>query len=244
MTRAHYVGVLALSVMSLTSLMTSARSSPSTASRSWLRTETQRQTASGAVPSRNGLGKSVAALLLLGIVGYAIWHKTRKARVSTTPTRTHIRVVGGTLVGPKARAVVAEVGGRRILLGVTEQSVRRLAWLDAVDDVERDTESGRETSANATSASHTPVEGIRGANPHTNAPRRKESERSKFSEVLMDAVGFKARRVSEPALALAESTRDRVNLRATDDFSPNAPLLIDVEGQAAGLVSRLSRPKS
>ena len=244
MTRARHVGVLALFVMSLTSQLTGAQSNLPSASRSWLRTDFQRQPGVSTMSSRSGVGKSVASLLLVGIIGYAIWYRTRRARVSGTPAKTHIRIVSGTPVGPKARAVVAEVGGRLILLGVTERSVRKLAWLDAIDDIEPEREKRSDPKPDSANCANLPLVRFQRSNVQESAPRHYQTRPSKFSEVLRDAVGLKTRRITDPALEIAEGTRDRVNVRATENGLPNAPTLIDVEGQAVGLVSRLSRPKS
>ena len=42
-----------------------------------------------------------------------------------------LRVVGSTKLGGRAQLVLAEVDGRKILLGVTDNSVRKLGWMDA-----------------------------------------------------------------------------------------------------------------
>ena len=219
MMRAHHVGALALLVIALTLLATSAQSKVAGTSRNWLKADSQRQTDSSSLSSRTGIGKSIAGILLLGVCGYAAWRKARKVRVSTTPARTHIRVVGGTLVGPKARAVVAEVGGRLILLGVTERSVRKLAWLDASDDVVSESEQERKTRTNAAGSNDAPAVRIPDPDRYTFAQRRHDVQRSKFSEVLRDAVGIKSRPFVDPALVLAESTRDCINLTAPKDQS-------------------------
>jgi len=240
MTRAQAVGALALVVMSLTSLGTSAQQGASSTPKQWLRSDAHRQTSAIGMPSRSGLGKVTAVSLLLAIGGYAVWRKNRKVSSGATPTKTHIRAVGGTLVGPKARAVVAEVGGRLILLGVTEQSVRKLAWLDSADEL--DTERAPEPNTSRSSLESTPTQSFR-STPKIGAQRRQQSQRSKFSEVLRDAVGIKSRTSSEAADVLAQSTHDHLNLSVDRNQSQDLHSLIDIEGQAAGLVSRLGRSK-
>ncbi len=180
--------------------------------------------------------------LLVALGGYAVWRKTRKVHAGVSLTKTHIRVVGGTLVGPKARAVVAEVGGRFILLGVTEKSVRRLAWLDSVDDDDVEAEREQKASDTSTKADNSTTHRLR-SSPRIETMRGSHPHRSKFAEVLRDAVGIKSRSASNPALILAQNTRDRVNLTIAKAQPRDELPLIDIEGQAAGLVSRLDRPK-
>jgi flagellar biogenesis protein FliO len=243
MTTVKHVVTLALLVMSLTSHTANARAKVPSPSKDWLRAESQHQAGASAISSRSGIGKSLAVVLLLGVGGYAVWRRKRPVKINALPNKTHIRVVSGTLVGPKARAVVAEVGGRLILLGVTEQSVRKLAWLESVADNDAERESGQEMGSNAPGVSDARLAKISSSVRSTSAPSRHEPQRSKFSEVLRDAVGIKPHRTTEPALVLADSTHDRINLTSNKDPQRNGSPLIDIEGQAAGLVSRLGRLK-
>lgn len=243
MTDVKVVGALALVVMSLTSGRVGAESLSSSPPKQWLRTDSHRQIGASSLSSGAGLGKVAAATLLLAVGGYAAWRRTRKVQAGVAPTKTHIRVVGGTLVGPKARAVVAEVGGRLILLGVTESSVRKLAWLDGVEDGDLEKESEPRAGGNPLIAGDNfSAHNLRNSR-QIEVPHKPNSQRSKFSEVLRDAVGIKSRAPSEPALVLAQSTRDRLNLTTARHPTRNDSPLIEVEGQAAGLLTRLDRPK-
>ena len=229
------VVALALLVMTLTPWDARAQQG-APAAKDWLRSDGHRQTNSNVGSSRSSVGRVLVALALVGVGGYFAWRRTRRARQNPPLVKTHIRVVGGTLVGPKARAVVADVGGRLILLGVTEQSVRKLAWLDASEDIDASDESDDSERLARPANEHQPQ---RKAEPRHNA----SVQRSKFSDVLKDAVGIKSRAVSNSALVLAENTRDHIDLsRARGKLRNEAPL-IDIEGQAAGLVSRLSKAK-
>jgi flagellar biogenesis protein FliO len=239
---ARIVAALALLVMTLTSAATSAQTLAPNAHKAWLRTDTHQKSIGGALPSRSGFGKSIAVLLALGVGGYALWRKKRKIRIVATPNKTHIRVISGTLVGPKARAVVAEVGGRLILLGVTEKSVRRLAWLDTAPNSDGDQDQGN-TQTRATQLDNAPSASVALSKQLAGAQGPLEARRSRFSDVLSDAIGIGRRAAAEPALVLAESTRDRLTLRASKDTIRNALPVIDVEGQVAGLVSRLNSQK-
>jgi flagellar biogenesis protein FliO len=237
------VGMLALIVISLTSTAAIAGSTQNGTHRTWLRPDSQAQPNASAVSSRGTVGKSIALIAVVTIAGYFFWRKTHKKGELKLSSRPHVRVLSGTVVGPKARAVVAEVGGRHILLGVTEQSVRRLAWLDTLDAVARDDETqksepqllGDSPPATDRRASKVPSA--------TLVVNRADSRSPRFSDVLRDAVGIKSKPVTEPAVALAESTRDRVTLSAANEDYPDASEYMNIEGQAAGLVSRLNRKK-
>ena len=240
MTGKAYGGVLALLVMALTPLLVHAQPG-TTGSKDWLRSDNRRQPSAAPVSSRSGIGKTMAVVALIGAGGFVVWRKTRKAHPNTSPTKTHVRVVGGTLVGPKARAVVAEVGGRLILLGVTEQSVRKLAWLDSADEIEMDDEPAADRRARKIPLD---VEPQRSTPPRGIESRRRSTpQRSKFSEVLRDAVGIKASTDNDSAIVLAENTHDRVSLSGARRHARDDSALIDIEGQAAGLVSRLNKVK-
>lgn len=239
MIRKIIVGALAAVVMSLTP-WTACAQPGAPGAKDWLRADSHRQTSSTTASSRSSLGRVFAALVLVAAGGYFVWRKTRNARKTPLPTKTHIRVVGGTLVGPKARAVVADVGGRLILLGVTEQSVRKLAWLDAIEGIESSDE--RDDGERSSRTANEPQ-------PQRLVPQRKaerynaSAPRFKFSEVLRDAVGMKTRPMTDSALVLAENTQDRISLSVTRGQARRDAPLIDIEGQAAGLVSRLSKAK-
>jgi len=233
------VGSLALLVIALTPVGAGAQPGAGS-SKDWLRTDTRRQATSGA-SNRGGIGRVLVVVVLSGIGGALIWRKSRKSRLKVIPTKTHVRVVGGTLVGPKARAVVAEVGGRLILLGVTEQSVRKLAWLDNLAEV--DTDGERDAEQRFPSAPAEPEQRRSTLSRPTELRRKPAPQRSKFTEVLRDAVGIKPQPLNDSALILAENTQDRVHLSGSRAYERDDASLIDIEGQAAGLVSRLHKSK-
>jgi flagellar biogenesis protein FliO len=76
--------------------------------------------------------RALGVLFVLATLGGAAF-VARKKRVThpcLPESATRVRVLSSARIGPKANAVVAEVGGRVLLLGVTDTSVARLAWLD------------------------------------------------------------------------------------------------------------------
>lgn len=92
-------------------------------------------------PVPSDVGSGIAApnplltLLALGIVlalgAGALWLQRRKRQLSPLgSTEARLNLISSTRVGPKAFAVSAEVGGRVLLLGVTDHAVTNLGWLD------------------------------------------------------------------------------------------------------------------
>lgn len=186
------------------------------------------------------LAKSLALMATIGGAGYFLWRRSRKVTDTVPVKHAHIRVLSGTPIGPKARAVVAEFGGRLILLGVTEHSVRRLAWLDSAID-----EAPERTQGTSMSPAGDAVRAASGrTKTGTVTARNSASTRhhtSKFSDVLRDAVGIKPKQMEDPALVLAESTHDRLTLQTSHHDASGESEYMNVEGQAAGLIARLNR---
>ena len=110
---------------------------------SWLAARpTPKPVASGrsAVPS---MGRMIGLLLVLGTLGAAtLYFKRRGPRAEATrvPSPKKLTVVSSTRIGPKAHAVVISVAGRQMLLGVTDSSVKRLAFIDEIEEEERELE--------------------------------------------------------------------------------------------------------
>ena len=103
------------------------------ASRPWLRA-TKPAAAVLAAPAQDHASpwRAFAVLLVLGSLcgGALVLRNKRMTKAVLPESATRVRVISSARIGPKANAVVAEVGGRVILLGVTDTSVARLAWLD------------------------------------------------------------------------------------------------------------------
>ena len=85
--------------------------------------------------------RSLAAIALLaGLGATALFLRKRRGGLLAPVVRNDFRinVLGSTRVGPKAHAVVASVAGRVLLLGVTDNAVQRLAWLDTDEGLRED----------------------------------------------------------------------------------------------------------
>ena len=91
----------------------------------WLapRSATKSSKAVAAGPSVS-LGRSLGALLACSVLGgVALYLRSRKHKAPKLRL-AQLRVVGSTKLGGRAQLVLAEVDGRKILLGVTDNSVR------------------------------------------------------------------------------------------------------------------------
>lgn len=175
-------------------------------------------TRAGPTPLRIGL-----MLFVVASLGGVAFYARRKKRITgaSVPSAAP-RVLGQTRVGAKATAVVIEVAGKRLLLGVTDQAVSTLAWLD--DEANAAADERRESSA-VTPRSLTQPDDVAAAGP------------SGFLRLLRNAVGSGAARPAAAAAVdeVASATRDQVRLshRAFDADLP-------VEGQVRGLSRRRS----
>ena len=180
-------------------------------------------------------GRVLGLLLAVGSLGGAALYLKRRGRGETkrvlSPQR--LSVVSSTRIGPKAHAVVISVAGRMMLLGVTDSSVKRLAF---IDDVETELERDREPAPRPTQASvRSTALAVRGTAPAEPAQGRS------FAELLKTA--FTKREpapVEDAASILAAETQDVVGGRPV----VSNVRMLDVEGQAQGLIRRLSGPRS
>jgi flagellar biogenesis protein FliO len=204
-------------------------------SASWLvkRPAPKAATGKSALPSA---GRLLGVVMVLGTLGALVLYLKRRGRPAALPPaqkQQKLAVVSSTRIGPRAHAVVVEVSGRKLLLGVTETSVQRLAFIDEAELDEEELEPAR--SPLRRDAPLRPVPSRFQAAPVAPAPR------PGFADILKTA--FKKREplaASDAALVLASETRDVVGGKAV---AANVRML-DVEGQAKGLLARLSEPRS
>lgn len=188
----------------------------------------------------------VTALVVLGLGGAALFHRLRRRNVAVA-LRSELNVVSRARVGNKADVVVLDVGGRKILLGVTDAEVSRLAWLDG--EVEgAEIEPVGELSSFEARALATSSPATRALEPA--AEERVETPR-RFRDVLRGALAqptpktVNARQQSV-ALAIAEETENVVFTRSSAGAArvaapAGAPEMVDIEGQARGLLLRLAK---
>ncbi|HXK16457.1 MAG TPA: flagellar biosynthetic protein FliO, partial [Polyangiaceae bacterium] len=116
---------------------------------SWLAARPQPKVAAAGRSSTPSLGRMLGLLLVVGSLGGAALYLKRRGRSedkgALAPKR--LSVLSSTRIGPKAHAVVISVAGRQMLLGVTDSSVKRLAFIDELED--EDSERDREPTRRA-----------------------------------------------------------------------------------------------
>ncbi|MEI9936952.1 MAG: flagellar biosynthetic protein FliO [Pseudomonadota bacterium] len=194
-----------------------------------------------------GLGRSLGVLLLVSVLGGTALYLRSKKNHAPKARLAQLRVVGSTKLGGRAQLVLAEVNGRQILLGVTDGSVRKLGWLEA--------EQAEEDELVPSARPRLVAAGVDlGARLPRVAAEPAPAKRS-FRDLLASAVGNIGHRPNEDsaALTLAAETQDtftRSTPRASEPRRAEAPRkngnpqMIDLEGQAKGLLARLGEPRA
>ena len=77
--------------------------------------------------------RMAAMVALVGALGAAAFYMKRKReQLVVRHGSPELAIVSSARLGPKSQVVLASVSGRMILLGVTENSVQKLAWIDPV----------------------------------------------------------------------------------------------------------------
>lgn len=201
-------------------------------------------------------------LFVVGLGGAAVYMK-RKRKASPLLVNSEVQMLSTARVGSKAQVVVIAVGGRKMLLGVTDAGVNRLAWLDG--ELEGD------ELVNVAADQVSPTESVHTRFAEPPAPERTGASRN-FREALFGALGQKPSRVrqehederafgsaaadffagaDDTASSIADETRDVVFTRSSAQRKTRepvavaapagAPEMIDIEGQARGLVLRLQK---
>lgn len=205
-----------------------------------------------------GLGRSLGVLFAASLLGGAALYLRSKKNKTPKSRLSQLRVVGSTKLGGRAQLVLAEVDGRKILLGVTDSSVRKLGWLDAAVEAEAEEELAprpRLVAAGVDLAARSP-RGYDPAPAPAAAVAASAPPKRSFRDLLASAVGNIGHRPDDDsaALTLAAETQDtftRSTPRAVDPRRPEPlrakngnPQMLDVEGQAKGLLARLGDPRA
>src|SRR6478735_2641748 len=199
---------------------------------------------------RMGLGRSLIALLSVSVLGgTALYLRSKKNRAPAKARIAQLRVVSAAKLGGRAQLVLAEVNGRQILLGVTDASVRKLGWMDPEPAEEEEELSSARPRLVAAGVD------LGGRSPRVAAePVPAAAPKRTFRDLLVSAVGNLGSRQEDDsaALTLAAETQDtftRTTPRAADKPRAEAPRkngnpqMIDLEGQAKGLLARLGEPR-
>jgi flagellar biogenesis protein FliO len=185
-------------------------------------------------PAKESSGASTgltlgAVVVVLGLAGAAIFMRfKRQTALPMTPSESRLTVLSSSRVGPKAYAVTAHVGGRVLLLGVTDHSVANLGWLDAREPeapgamAEPDTSAGEQEPEGDELPDDYPGSALRASRAPVNFAT--SSELKRFQEVLRGAVSSRAElpirpsyapsRAPDAAMTLAAQTMDVVSSSA------------------------------
>jgi flagellar biogenesis protein FliO len=197
-----------------------------------------------------GLGRSLGVLLVTALLGGSALYLRSKKHQAPKARLAQLRVVSSTKLGGRAQLVLAEVDGRKILLGVTDSSVRKLGWIEANANLnEEEEELGPALRPRLVPAGQDLAGHARARAEPVPAPIPKRS----FRDLLASAVGNLGRPDDDSAaLTIAAETYDtftRSAPRAPEAQRPERarrdanPQMIDLEGQAQGLLARLRDPR-
>ncbi len=190
-----------------------------------------------APPSTGSIWRGFGALLLLGgLGGVAVYARKRRRGVGAGPGATPaLRVLETARLGQNGELVVAEVFGEVMLLGVTPQSIRRIATFRRPAAAEPDAAASAPSNAAAEAQEPAPFASALKALLHR-APARADasvdSAAGNAAVALADRTTDTLERRSPP-----RSAREAVGYHPTRS-EPEPPRKPAVEGQAAGLRRR------
>jgi flagellar biogenesis protein FliO len=207
--------------------------------RSWLARDGARGANDSALAQDSGshsgftLG-AVVIVLGLGVAAFVL-HQKRRKLLPIAASESKLDVLSTSRIGPKAYAVTAHVGGRVMLLGVTDHTVTHLCWIDQPDPeglapAEAEPHAREVEEAVDDLPDDYPGSALRAASQR---PTQLASARDlkRFQEVLRGTVQNRSERASRPsfsprppnaAIALAAETTDVVMAMASRPESTRA----------------------
>ncbi len=199
-------------------------SAPDAASRSWLAQTPQAKPVAPAEPAHSPWRSALLLLVVAAIGGAAIYARRSKRIAGKFPETARLRVMSSVRVGPKGFLVLAGIGERTLLLGVTDDSVRRIAWMgnEPLDDAAAKSPGGQEMTIRAELP------------PADFAPALKLAAES-HDEVRWSPEAKTAR---QPILGSARTQPGLGSARTQPDLG-TSPL--SIEQQAAGIMKRKAR---
>lgn len=235
------------------------------AERPWLRGKASQPVASAA-PVTSPWRMIALGAVVLGLGGAALFQRRRRTSLARA-VRSDLTVLSAVRLGGKAQVVVVNVGGRKLLLGVTEAEVSRLAWLDgdldaAAPDPELDQDFRALDAAGGMPDSELFAPGMMPSEPRMIPPEPAQAEPPRrFRQLLFNALGQEPQPAPRAAAArakamgafnaadeIAEGTRDVMTRTSASRTSASrvaspagAPEMVDIEGQARGLILRLQK---
>lgn len=164
----------------------------------------------------------------LALGGAAMYLRLAKRRGGSPAVLRRVEVLDTARVGPKAHVVMISAGGRQLLIGVTEHSVQRLAWVG--------TERVAEPKAIEVAASERakvpdgPFAHLLKSFTHPKITLNEDSDAA--LTIAAETKDFIERRT-----ALTESA-ERTDVRPANLVKGAAAELTDLEGQVSGLRKR------
>jgi hypothetical protein len=147
----------------------STSAAPSSEARPWL---AGTPTATTPAQTDSGGTRGLAWMLfgaLAGAAGVVAWQR-RTGAGQPTSAGGELSVVGATRVGPSSQLVLASVGGKRLLLAVTPQGVRKLHVLEGAAEPRAAAAGASSPRSSPTAATCTGGPTLRSA-PTARAPR-------------------------------------------------------------------------
>ena len=235
--------VSALAVVSLCALAADASADPAPTP-SWLAPPPAAPAVAQA-PARSGWRSAAAVAFVVALGGFAVYQRSRRGGSTRKATTPKLRVLETTRLGQGGQLVLAEVGGRVMLLGVTAHNIRRIAVLPKEEQV---------AAASAPSDVADEEERAPESRPRVLSARELvgDLEAPTFSSALKSLLhavpGASPRKAELPeppsaALAIAEQTSDvretvaRERPTVRERPAPRERPTV-IEGQAAGLRRR------
>lgn len=206
--------------------------------RGWLRPQKAASSPTNGPTSPNSGRMALICVVVAALAGAAFLVKRRR-RLVIKRTASELSVITAARVGSKADVVVVQVGGRRLLLGVTESQVSRLCWLDGEPDPEQlDAPYPALSNEAVLPAKRLEARAVAAVV----SPSRERRTGRGFGDVLRSVLS-RSTTVEDPAVTIARTTEDVVTHSGlTRVASPaGAPEMVDIEGQARGLILRLQK---
>jgi flagellar biogenesis protein FliO len=121
---------------------TPATNAPAADPRPWLAHSGAPASAGGGEPARTPWRGILVTLAAVG-VGALAWYAKKSGRLSrAAPQGARLRMLSSVRVGPKSHVALIAVGGRGLLVGASDASVRRLGWIDL--DADKQAEDGED----------------------------------------------------------------------------------------------------
>lgn len=220
-------------------------SPPSTGSdapRSWLSQSGREGPKLAPAPGGGGSGLTFGALSLLIALGAGavVLHMKRKKQLPIPSSDARVNVLSSSRIGPKAFAVTAHVGGRVMLLGVTDHTVTHLGWLDApenegeavedevaeADEPERDELPADYPGSALRASERVPSHRLAPTSPMSSTQLATARDLKRFQEVLRGVASRPAPlRRSEPASEVP-SAAATLAAQTSDILAPTTPLVV------------------